>query len=159
MADGRGKKSLRWYAKVAFASGHFLNVLGWAMWFPYGVTFFTKVLQLPAKTTGTIVLLVQTSAAVTLPFLGVWSDQTQLKYGRRKIFHLLGMVAAAMSFFFMWHECFGCANTSPAYQTVYFSSFGIVFSAGWSAVGLAQLSLIPELASDKAVKVQLNTLR
>lgn len=159
MADRRVKKPLRWSTKLALASGHFLNVLGWAMWFPYSVTFFTKVLHLPAKTTGTIILLVQTSAAVTLPFLGVWSDQTQLKYGRRKIFHLLGMIAAAMSFFFMWHDCFGCSNTPPAYQAVYFSSFGIVFSAGWSAVGLAQLSLIPELASEKTIKVQLNTLR
>ena len=150
---------MRWYTKIVFASGHFLNVLGWAMWYPYSVTFYTKVLKLPPKTTGNIILVVQISAAVALPFLGAWSDQTRLKYGRRKIFHLLGMVATAGTFFFMWHQCFGCSDAPPAYQALYFSSFGIVFSAGWSAVGLAQLSLIPELALDKNLKVQLNALR
>ena len=68
------------------------------------------------------------------------------------------MVATAGTFFFMWHQCFGCSDAPPAYQALYFSSFGIVFSAGWSAVALAQLSLIPELTSDKNLKVQLNAL-
>lgn len=159
MDESEEKSPMRWYTKIAFASGHFVIVLGWAMWFPYSVTFFTKVLLLPPETTGIIVLLVQIAAAVSFPFFGVWSDQTQLKYGRRKIFHLLGMLAATVSFFFMWHECFGCSNSPPAYQIIYFSSFGIVLSCGWSAVALAQISLIPELAPDKNTIVQLNALR
>ena len=159
MEESEQKNPMRWYSKIAFASGHFVIVLGWAMWFSYSVTFFTKVLQLPPTTTGIIVLLVQISAAVSFLFFGIWSDQTQLKYGRRKIFHLVGMLAATMTFFFMWHECFGCSNTPPAYQAVYFSSFGIVLSSGWSAVGLAQMTLIPELAQDKNTIVQLNALR
>jgi len=150
---------MRWYTKVAFASGHFLNVMSWAVWFPYNVTFFTKVLELPPKTTGNIILTVQVFGAISQPFMGTWSDQTQLKFGRRKIFQLMGMVAIAASFFFLWHECIGCSNAPPDYQALYFASFGIVFVGGWAAITISQLSLIPELAPERHSVVQLNALR
>ena len=150
---------LSWISKIAFASGHFLNVLGWAMWSTYGLTYFTKVLELPHTTTGNIIMAVQVFGAISLPFLGVWSDQTRLRYGRRKVFLLGGMVAIAGSFFFLWHECIYCSHTPATYQAVYFVSFGIVFAVGWSAIGLPQLSLVSELAPDKPTIVQLNALR
>lgn len=159
MTERRVKPNLRWHTKLAFASGHFLNVTSWAVWFPYNVTFFTKVLGLPPSTTGSIILTVQVFGAFSQPFFGLWSDQTHLKFGRRKIFQLLGNVAIALSFFFIWHQCFDCYKTPPDYQATYFASFGIVFVAGWSAIGIAQLSLIPELAPNKQTVVQLNALR
>lgn len=150
---------LRWYTKLAFASGHFLNVLGVSMWFPYAVTFYQKVLGIPPKSTGTIILIAQVFGAVLMPFLGLWSDQTHLKYGRRKIFHLVGVCATAVATFFIWHECIYCAAEPPLYQVIYFASFAIVFQFGWAAAQIAQLSLIPELTLDKNVQVGLNALR
>ena len=150
---------MRWHTKVAFASGHFLNVMSWALWFPYNVTFFTKVLQLPPNITGDIILTVQVVGAFFQPFMGMWSDQTNSKFGKRKIFQLLGMVAISASFFFLWHECITCGHASPRYQVLYFSSFGIVFVAGWAAITISQLSLVPELAPNKHAVVELNALR
>ena len=150
---------LPWYRKLAFASGHFMNVLGISMWFPYNVTFFQKVLELPPRSTGTIILIAQVAGAVSLPFLGLWSDQTRLRYGRRKIFHLIGVSAVALVFFFIWHECIGCSEDPPEYQVVYYASFAAVFEFGWAAVQIAQLSLIPELTADKNAQVGLNAIR
>lgn len=153
------RTKLSWVVKIAFTSGHYLNVLGWAMWSTYGLTFFTKVLELPHNITGNFIQAVQIFGAISLPFLGMWSDQTRLRYGRRKIFILGGVVAIACSFFFLWHECIHCSHTAPTYQAVYFASFGIVFAVGWAAIGLPQLALLPELAPDKPAMVQLNALR
>ena len=136
-----------------------MNVVGISMWFPYNVTFYQKVLGIPPRSTGTIILIAQIFGAISLPFLGLWSDQTHLKYGRRKIFHLVGVSAVAASFFFIWHECITCAGDPPLYQVIYFASFAIVFEFGWAATQIAQLSLIPELSSDKHVQVGLNALR
>ena len=148
------------YTKIIFASGHFLNALCWGVWFPYNVVFFTKVLELPSNAAGDIIITAQVFGAFSLPFIGAWSDQTQLKrFGRRKIFHLLGMVATAISFFFIWHECITCTSAPPGYQALYFASFAVVFLFGWCAIVVAQLSLIPELAPDKQTIVQLNALR
>ncbi len=115
------------YRKLAFASGHFLNVLGISMWFPYNVSFFEKVLGIPPKNTGTIILIAQVFGALSNPFVGMWSDQTRVRYGRRKVFHLVGVIAIACSFFFVRHQCIGCENTPHTYQVLYFASVAIVF--------------------------------
>ena len=159
MERTRVNSNLSWIVKTAFASGHFLNVLGWAMWSTYAITFFTRVLNLPHHTAGNIFLSAQVCGAVSIPLLGIWSDQTRLRYGRRKIFLLAGVVAIAGSFFFLWHECFYCNEAPGKYQAVYFASFGIVFVVGWAAISLPQLALVPELAPDKPTMVQLNALR
>lgn len=151
--------SLSWIVKIAFASGHFLNVLSWAMWSTYAIAFFTNVLNLPHHIAGNIFLSAQVCGAVSIPLLGMWSDKTRLRYGRRKIFLLAGVVAIAGSFFFLWHECINCNKASPRYQAVYFGSFGIIFVVGWAAISLPQLALVPELAPDKPTMVQLNALR
>lgn len=148
------------YRRIAFGTGHVLPVLGAAMWFAYNVTFFTKVLKLPPKSAGTIILIGQVAGAISTPFIGVWSDQSRCKYpGRRKVFHLVGVLSVALSFFFIWHECLGCQYAPPDYQVVYFASFAAVFQFGWAAVQVSQLSLIPELATEKSIKVELNSIR
>ena len=148
-----------WYRKVSLASGHFLNVLAISMWFPYNVSFFQKVLGLTPKSTGNIILIAQVAGAISTPFVGMWSDQCSCKYGRRKIFHLLGVFSIAVAFFFIWHECLGCTDVSTSYKVLYFACFAAVFEFGWASTQIATLSLIPELAPDRKVKIELNSMR
>lgn len=144
---------------LAFGTGHMVNVLAVAgMWFPYGLLFFENVLNIPPGSTGTILIVAQVAGAVFLPFIGMWSDNCECSYGRRKIFHLLGLFAY-ITFFFVWHECFGCENVADGYKVVYYSSFAVLFQFGWAATQIAQLSLVPELTSDRNEKVKLNSIR
>ena len=152
-------RRLTWYKKLSFTSGHFMNVVGSSIWFPYSVIFFQKVIGLPPSDTGTVILVAQVAGAVSLPFIGMWSDQTVLRYGRRKIFHLAGILATGLVLFFLWHECLGCSDAPPEYQVIYFTSFAVVFQFGWAATQIAQLSLIPELVRDKTEQVGLNAMR
>ena len=152
-------RKLAWYRKLVFTSGHFMNVVAISMWFPYNVIFFQKVLGLSPSDTGTIILIAQVAGAVSLPFIGMWSDQTVLKYGRRKIFHLIGITATGLVLFFLWHECLGCNDAPPVYKVIYFSSFAVVFEFGWASAQIAQLSLIPELVRDKTEQVGMNAMR
>lgn len=147
-----------WYRKMAFGTGHILMVLSTSMWFSYFVAFFERVLEISAHNTGTIFLLSQAFGAVCIPFFGVWSDQCSCKFGRRKIFLLMASVAIALSLFFIWHECLGCENVSPAYKVVYYTAWASLFQVG--AVGqLATLALVPEMAQTKNDKVELNSIR
>ena len=91
--------------RFAFGTGHMLNVVAVAgMWFPYGIAFFKQVLLIPHASVGHIFIIAQVAGAVFMPFVGMWSDQCVCKYGRRKIFHLVGLIAFVCSFFFVWHE-------------------------------------------------------
>ena len=155
-----GNNSLPLYKRIAFGSGHFMSVMAIAMWFPYNVSFYEKVVGLTPKSTGTIILIAQVVGAISTPFVGLWSDQCTCNYGRRKIFILIGTIAVAAPFLFMWHECLGCHDTPEPYQVLYFSSFAVVFQFGWAAVQISQLSLIPELTiNNTSKKVELISLR
>ena len=146
--------------RFAFGTGHLINVLTVAgMWFPYGIAFFTQVLQIPHDSVGNIMLAAQVAGAIFTPFLGIWSDQCVCRYGRRKIFHLIGLVAFVCSFFFVWYDCLGCEGVTDGYKVLYYSSFAIVFQFGWAAAQIAQLAMIPELTSDRNERVELNSIR
>ena len=160
MPDNSPEGKLPLLQRFAFGTGHMLNVVAVAgMWFPYGIAFFKQVLLIPHASVGHIFIIAQVAGAVFMPFVGMWSDQCVCKYGRRKIFHLVGLIAFVCSFFFVWHECFGCAGVPDSYKVLYYSSFAIVFQFGWAATQIAQLALVPELTSDKNVKVELNSIR
>ena len=143
--------------RLAFGAGNMLNVLGVVgMWFPYALSFFNKVLLLSSHQAGTIVLVAQVAGGIFTPLVGMLSDMCKCAYGRRKIFHLLGVVAFACSFFFLWHGCFGCKSK---YDTLYYSVFAVVFQFGYAATQIPQLALVPELAPNKHMKVELNSIR
>jgi len=154
------RSRLPFTVRIFYGTGHIINVLAAAMWFPYNVSFFQKVLRIPSANAGTITLVAQVSGAVSTPFYGIWSDQTSCRYpGRRKIFHLFGILGVACSFFFIWHDCLGCSDAPIGYRVLYYSCFAAVLESGWGAAQMAQLSLIPELTDDKNMKVELNSSR
>ena len=153
------KAKLPLYRRLAFGTGHILMVLAVAMWFNYSLLFFHKVVNLGAKRAADIVLISQIFGGIFTPFIGIWSDQCVCPIpGRRKIFHLLGTIAIACSFFFIWYKCIYCENQEPGYKILYYTSWSCFFQLG-SAVQIAQLSLIPELAQDKSSKMELNIIR
>lgn len=146
--------------RVAFGTGHILNIMAVVgMWYPYSVMFFQKVLGLSFASTATILLVSQVAGALVTPFVGVWSDMCVCNYGRRKIFHLIGIISVASSFFFIWFQCIGCEGVEEPYKIVYYTSFAIVFQFGWATTQICQLAMIPELTSSKSIKVELNSIR
>ena len=153
------ESDLPFFRRVAFATGHVLHVLAVAIWYPYDVTFFTQVLQLPPNAVGTIVLVGQWVGAFGTPLVGIWSDHTRLRRYRRKVFHLAGILLGAASFFFIWHACFNCSNAPVEYRVLYFSLFAAMFQFSWACSQIAQLSMIPELTNDRNIKVELNSMR
>ena len=146
--------------RVAFGTGHILNIMAVVgMWYPYSVTYFQKVVGLSFSSTATILLVSQVVGALVTPFIGIWSDSCVCKYGRRKIFHLIGIISVATSFFFIWFECIGCEGVDESYKVLYYTSFTIVFQFGWACTQICQLAMVPELTSSKALKVELNSIR
>ena len=151
-------QQLRTYQKAAVGAGLVLPITILVVWYTYSVAFFEKVLRLPAKPTGTIILIGQVAGALSAPLVGVWSDQSKCKFGRRKTTHLIGATAAAVSIIFLWHECISCSDSPSAYQTVYFASFAALCLVGTTATQTAIFALIPELAVDEKINVEINSI-
>uniref|UniRef100_A0A1X7T029 Major facilitator superfamily associated domain-containing protein n=1 Tax=Amphimedon queenslandica TaxID=400682 RepID=A0A1X7T029_AMPQE len=154
------KQLLRPHRKIAYALGNFFTVLAIAVWFPYNISFFQFVLGLSAKNAGNIVLIAQVGGAISTPLVGMWSDKCSCKIpGRRKIFHLIGLITLALVMFFLWYKCLGCSDASEVYQVIYFCCFAIIFQFSWASIQIGQLALLPEICVQKRTQVQLNSLR
>ena len=154
------RRELPFYRRLAFGAAHVMHVFAVALWYPYDVIFYTKVIGLPAASVGTIILVGQVVGAVSSSFVGVWADHTRIRNYRRKVFHLLGMVLGVSSIFFMWFRCINCENAPPEYQVVYYCMFAAMFQFSWACVQIPQQSLIPELAGDsRNINVELNSIR
>ena len=158
--EGQTQEKLSIVVRIAFGMGNMLNVLGVVgMWFPYALGFFTKVLRISHDQAATIVLVAQVAGGIFTPLVGILSDLPICPiYGRRKTFHLLGVIAFIYSFFFLWHDCFGC-HWPHMYITLYYSILAVVFQFGYAAMQTPQLAMVSELAPNRHTKIELNSIR
>ncbi|XP_057305601.1 major facilitator superfamily domain-containing protein 12-like isoform X2 [Hydractinia symbiolongicarpus] len=147
--------------KLSYGVGHVLNDLCASMWFSYMLLFFHKVAVFNNINSGVLILVGQISDALATPFVGYESDKTtNVRYGRRKIWHLLGVFCVAVSFPFIFSLCIYVGNdASQTARMIYYIPFVIIFQFGWAATQISHLSLIPELTFCEQGKVELNAIR
>ena len=165
------------FRKLAYGVGHVFNDLCASMWFTYLVLFYHKVVLLDNLYAGLLVLIGQVADAAATPIIGFLCDMTHVRYGRRKLWHLIGTIMVAVSLFFIWHSCLPCdavdarsggenvtdtqgpEHTPLAAKIVYFAIPIIIFQFGWASVQISHLSLIPELTPNQSERVGLNSIR
>lgn len=159
VAVSQAQPHLSIFRKLAYGVGHIFNDLCASMWFTYLVLFYHKVALLDNAYAGLLILIGQVADAAATPIIGFLCDKTHVRYGRRKLWHLIGTIMVAVSLFFFWHSCLGCSHKSTTIKVVYFAFPIIIFQFGWASVQISHLSLIPELTSDKNERVGLNAIR
>lgn len=149
--------------KLAYGTGHVLNDICASMWFTYLLVFFHLVLEYSNFDAGLLLLVGQIADALSTPLVGYHSDQSGncwiCKYGKRKIWHLIGSLCVISAFPFIFSPCFYGNNTSHMMQLTYYSFFIILFQFGWAAVQISHLSLIPELTPNEHDRTQLTAIR
>lgn len=154
------KQKITWRTRICYGVGHILNDLCASMWFTYFLVYLHKVVEFSNVAAGTLLLIGQVADAIATPFVGVESDKTgDCRYGRRKSWHLVGVVCVACSFPFVFNLCIYCENASSWAQFIYYVPFIVVFQFGWASTQISHLSLIPELTDQETEKVTLNAIR
>ncbi|CAH1102180.1 unnamed protein product [Psylliodes chrysocephalus] len=149
--------------QLSYGIGHVLNDVCASMWFTYLLVFFHLVLEFDNRQTGVILLIGQVADALSTPFVGYHSDQSDTfwicRYGRRKTWHLLGTICVIGSFPFIFAPCYGCEDAHSWREMFYYSMFIIIFQFGWAAVQISHLSLIPELTPNEHDRTKLTAVR
>lgn len=148
------------YRKLAYGVGHVFNDMSACVWFSYVLTFFQFIANLDHKSAGELILIGQIADAAAASIVGFLCDKTRTKYGRRKTWHLIGTILAAISLFFFWHTCLPCTPSTPVKLKILYFSIPICINVfGWTCVQISHLSLIPELTDDDSERVELTALR
>ena len=146
--------------RLSYGVGHILNGLCANIWFTYLLVYMHEVERLSPVTAGSLLLVGQVADAFATPIVGIESDRTgNCRYGRRKIWHLIGVCWVAFSFPFIFSRCVGCDKTKEYAKIIYYVPFIVVFQFGWATTQISHLALIPELSECRIEKVTLNAIR
>ena len=144
--------------KFCYGVGHILNDLAANAWFSYLIIYLTKVARLSNSHTGLVAMLGQVTDGICTPITAILNDKTVCRYGRRKIWHLIGSLCVSLSFPLLFTRFLG-DEVSNSLKLAYYIGVAAVFQFGWGCVQISHLSLIPEIAIRESDKVELNAIR
>ena len=120
------------------------------------IYFLTDIAKLNPALAGLVVLAGKAWDAISDPIMGYISDTTKSKYGRRRIFFLLGIFPIILSFIAMWIP-FSSEN-----QLIKFSYYAIAyifFSTAFTMVMIPYSALNAEMTRDYKERTRLSGAR
>jgi len=160
-ASPPASEKLSFSTKLAYGAGDLgpaitANVMAFFLLF-----FFTNVAGLSAGLAGTILLIGKIWDAVNDPIVGVLSDRTRSRWGRRYPWIIGGAIPFGIFYFLHWlvprFSADPVANQWGLFW--YYLAIGIVFNMAYTAVNLPYTALTPELTQDYNERTSLNSFR
>ena len=148
------KKSVR--TILGYSSG---DILGGGAFTLITVLFFTYLttnVGLSAGLAGVVVLVGKIWDAISDPIMGIISDHTHTKHGRRRIYFLIGIVPVLVTFTLLWYN-FGI--TSQGGLAAYYILAYVLFSTAFTIVMVPYNSLLPEMVHNYKLRGKYSTFR
>lgn len=154
-------EKLNFSTKLAYGAGDMgpaitANVLAFFLLF-----FFTNVAGLSPALAGSILLISKVWDAVNDPIVGVLSDRTQSRWGRRHPWMIFGAIPFGIFFFLQW--IVPRFSNDPSSQQWglfwYYIAIAVFFNTFYTAVNLPYTALTPELTQDYNERTNLNSYR
>jgi glycoside/pentoside/hexuronide:cation symporter, GPH family len=125
------------------------------------MVFFTNVAGLDPRSAGNILAIGKIWDAINDPVVGVLSDRTRSRWGRRRPWMIFGAIPFGIFFFLQW--LVPQFNADPAANKValfwYYVLVSILFNTAFTAVNLPYTALTPELTKDYNERTSLNSFR
>jgi GPH family glycoside/pentoside/hexuronide:cation symporter len=113
--------------------------------------YLTDVVGLPASIAGTVVLIGKLWDGVNDPLIGVMSDRTTSRHGRKRVYLLYGAIPFAISFALLWWLPLGASQTVTF---VLASAALLFFATAYSLVAVPYMAMVPILTVDYDERTQ-----
>lgn len=118
--------------------------------------FLTEVAGLPAGLAGSILLIGNIWDAVNDPMVGILTDRTRTRWGRRRPWILFGAIPFGLTFIAQWLVPF---PGQTGWLAAYYIAIALLFNTFFTAVNLPYTALTPELTQDYDERTSLNNFR
>lgn len=138
------KKGLKTREKVFYGVGDMGNNIAYGAVGFYFVFFLTDVAGMSPAWVGYIFMISRMWNAVCDLFMGVMSDRTKTKFGRRRPFLLFGAIPLGIGFALLWTVPF----EGNMQKLIYYTLIGILFNTLYSLVSIPYNALLPEMSKD-----------
>ncbi|GAX40752.1 sugar (glycoside-pentoside-hexuronide) transporter [Tolypothrix sp. NIES-4075] len=147
--------------KLAFGAGDLGTAIAAMIGISYLSPFLTDVAGLNPNLAGQTQLVGKVWDAVNDPMVGVLSDRTQSKQGRRYPWMIWGAVPFGIFFFLQWIVPHFSNNENANQWGLfwYYTAISILFNAFYTIVNLPYTALTAELTQDYDERTSLNSYR
>ena len=154
-------EKLNFTTKLAYGSGDMGPAITANVLVFFLLYFCTNVAGLPAGMAGSILAIGKVSDAINDPIIGVLSDRTRTKWGRRIPWMLWGMIPFGLCFFCLWlvPSFSSDTNINNWCLFTYYVIVAILFHLSYTSVNLPYTTLTPELTQDYNERTNLNSFR
>ena len=150
--DEKVKTSTKWFFALGdIFQGGFFNIVN----FFYGI-FLTDVVGINPIWAANVFLFGKIWDAVTDPTMGVISDNTRSRFGRRRPFFLIGAPLVLISFIIMWYPL---RAGSEAGKIIFFIAAYMLVNTASTIVSVPFLALTAELSTDYNERTSITNIR
>jgi GPH family glycoside/pentoside/hexuronide:cation symporter len=155
------RETLNLTTKLAFGAGDMGPAITANVLVFFLLPFFTNVAGIPAGLAGMILLIGKIADAINDPIVGVMSDRTTTRWGRRLPWMLWGAIPFGFLFLLQWVvPRFSENETINDWGLFgYYVAIAILFNIAYTAVNLPYTALTPELTQDYNERTSLNSFR
>lgn len=150
------EKQVNLRAKLSYGVGDVFGGGAFLILSLFFLNFLTDVELMAPIMAGSIVMLSKIWDAAIDPFIGMVSDKTKSRFGRRRIFFLIGSLPVFISFVMVWYD-FGITDSIAKY--LYFLFAYIFFSTSFSIVMVPYNSILPDMVSDYKTRTSYSSIR
>jgi glycoside/pentoside/hexuronide:cation symporter, GPH family len=155
------ESKLSFSTKLAYGAGDLGTAITANIIAVFLLIFFTNVAGLKPGLAGSILLIGKIWDAFNDPIVGVLSDRTRSRWGRRHPWIIFGAVPFGLFFFLQWLVPHFSDDPNVNHWSLfgYYVVIGILFHTCYTVVNLPYTALTPELTQDYDERTSLNSFR
>ena len=143
-------------SKFGYAAADVLGGGAFALTSLLFLNFLVTIEGIPAALAGIIVMVGKFWDAIVDPTLGMITDRTRSRFGRRRIFLLIGIVPVIVTFTALWYS-FGIQSVSLKF--IYYIVMYLLFSTSFSIIQVPYNALLPDMVDDYEARAGYSTIR
>ncbi len=142
--------------KLSYASGDVYGGGAFMIFSLLYLNFLVLVEGLPIVATTIIIFIGKLWDAITDPIVGRISDKTRSRFGRRRIFFLIGILPVFVSFIMLFYS-FGLQSITV--KVIYFALTYMLFGTAFTIVMVPYNAILSDMTSDYNERTSFTTMR
>jgi oligogalacturonide transporter len=143
-------------SKLCYASGDVYGGGAFMIFSLLFMNFLVLVEGMPVVATSFIIFIGKLWDAVTDPIMGRVSDKTRTRFGRRRIYFLIGIIPVYLSFIMLFYS-FGIENMTA--KIVYYTFTYMFFGTAFTIVMVPYNAILADITSDYNERTSFTTAR
>ncbi len=143
-------------SKLGYATGDIIGGGAFALISLLFLHYLVSVESIPAAMAGIIVMIGKFWDAISDPLMGMISDKTNSKHGRRRVYLLAGILPVAITFSMLWYS-FGLTDITAKF--IYYTIAYILFSTAFTIVMVPYNALLADMVKNYEDRIGFSTIR